>query len=423
MLRSGQICRRLAERSVETFAILKESRYYRNFFYAASVSQIAFWLQNTAESWLVLDLTRSGTMMGLLAICQYAPFAIFGLFAGTAADRIDVRRQFFWAQMGLTICAAMLTLLALADRIDVAAVFAFGVVRSLIYCVSIPASQTFVIGFVGQANASKVIGLGAARAHMARIVGPGLAGVIISHAGIGICFAANAGGHLAMLAAIACIPSQHHSYAVKNTEYVSPIARLREGISYVVRMPHLLIATMALFCITSIPMSFATTLPIFTRQTLEFDSAVFGLLFASLGLGSVAGALTAASWLRTSFDRIFGAAAGLGIMELVLIFERSIVLSVIALVCAGFCMTSFVVSVNSVLFSNVRSELLGRMTVLSNYIMLAIGPLGSSISGWLSEKGGTDLAFGIGGSVAIVVAVTGMLATRVFRVDLQSRGL
>jgi MFS family permease len=47
-------------------------------------------------------------MMGLLAICQYAPFAIFGLFAGTIADRIDGRRLLFWAQMGLMICAAML---------------------------------------------------------------------------------------------------------------------------------------------------------------------------------------------------------------------------------------------------------------------------------------------------------------------------
>ena len=170
---------------------------------------------------------------------------------------------------------------------------------------------------------------------------------------------------------------------------------------------------LALFLITFIPMSFGTTLPIFAAKTLGRDATAYGTLVSALAFGSLVGSLGVASRNRTSLGQIFLCAAGLGLAQLLLVFERNLALCVPTLALAGFCMTSFVVSVTSVLLSESKDGFQGRVGSLSGYVVQTIGPLGSSISGWLSDVGGTDLAFGIGACLAVAAAAAGAIAKRV----------
>jgi MFS family permease len=405
---------RLVQGINSIFKTFRESRDYRMYFGSTVVLNVGFWLQNTAQIWLVLELTHSGTMVGYLAICQFGPIAILGLFGGVVVDRLDNRAVLLFTQSALLFCSAVLALLTLAGNIDTLSIFAVSIIRSLLHCLSNPAYSAFSVALVGKKNLSNAVGLTAAGANFARIFSPALAGLMITMAGAGACFAANAVSYLPMIATLYVIRLDRTD-AEGKPETRSAISSLLDGLSRVCSTPKLLILTVALFFITFIPMSFATTLPIFALKTLGRDSTAYGILFSSLGFGSVAGSLVVASFSRQKTGWIFGSAFGLGIAEVLLVSERSLALSSLILIFAGFCMTYFVLGIRICLFTETAQEVHGRIGALYSYIVIGIGPLGSSISGWLSDVGGTELAFSVAGGVAMAVSLLGAIVYRLLR--------
>jgi MFS family permease len=380
--------------------------YCINFF----IASIAFWLQDTTQVWLVLQLTNSGAMVGLLAIFQYAPLVALGLVGGAATDRFDRRAVLQWTSAGLMGTAAVLAGLVLTGAITVPAIFAVAVVRSLLFCVNRPARQAFVVEIVGKPHLRNAIGINAAVSNLSRIVGPLLAGILISAVGTGVCFVVQAGAYLAGLCLLYRIRASGPPHADRKREPRSSVASLVETFGHLVKIRHLAILTLALALMSFIPFSFATVLPLLAVKTLHRDSLVYGLLFSSLAVGSVAGALVVASGERKTSRWIFGCAAVFGAVEALFLFQRSIFLSGLVLVVAGFCMTAFLSSINGILLLDTTERMHGRVAALYWYITGGLGPLGSGLSGWLSEIGGTDLAFGVGATIALGVATAGLLA-------------
>ena len=192
-----------------TFASLRNHRNYRLFFAGQLVSVVGTWMQNIALAWFVIELTRSPVAVGVLAFCRFAPFTIFGLFAGVVADRFDYRRLVMVTQSFAMLVSIALAALAFsgAGQLWQAYVLAFLGGASIVF--DHPGRQSLTFQLVGRDELPNAIALNAALFNAARVVGPSVAGVVIATSGVGVCFALNAVSFLAVLTSLALMrPSE-----------------------------------------------------------------------------------------------------------------------------------------------------------------------------------------------------------------------
>jgi MFS family permease len=392
-------------------AILSDSPDYRRFFLSSLAVQIGFWIQNAAQIWLVLELTRSGTMVGVLSICQFGPIVVFGLFGGVVADRYDRRATLLATEIALMLSTGALAMLTLSGHAGVWVVMVVAVIRSLLYCVNSPVSQTFAIDLLADKNVASALALNAMGASLARILGPAIAGVMIANLGSGLCFAVSALSYAGMIITVFRMKSMG-TRARAASDGLSPLASLAEGLVAVRRDSRLSILVVCLFCICFMPLSFAVVLPVFVLETLGRTSTIYGVLFACIGVGAFLGSVVLASAPRSSPSYLFGAAAGIGVTQMLLVVVRDVAATGVLLVFVGICMAVFLVGINSALLSRTEEKLRGRISAIYVYIVSGIGPLGTSISGWLCEVGGTNLAFGVGSGISLLVAGIGLYSCR-----------
>ena len=197
-----------------TFASLRRSRNYRLYFGGQLVSQTGTWLQNAAQSWLVLDLTHSAGAVGVLGFCLYAPYAALGLVGGALADRWDRRRVLFVTQSAMGVCAAALAAVAYlrVDRVWV--IDAIAVVRGTIMVFNNPSRQALMVQLVGRPELPNAIALNSSLNNATRVIGPALAGVLIAAVGVGACFALNALSFIPVIVAIGAMAAERISRGI-----------------------------------------------------------------------------------------------------------------------------------------------------------------------------------------------------------------
>ena len=133
-----------------TFASLQRHRNYRLFFSGQVISVSGTWMQNIATGWLVLELSHSPLAVGLLALCQFLPFTVFGLFAGVVVDRLDARRTVIWTQVISMVIAGVLAALTLAGVITTWEVLLLAVLRGTVLVLDAPARQALTFEMVGR---------------------------------------------------------------------------------------------------------------------------------------------------------------------------------------------------------------------------------------------------------------------------------
>ena len=184
-----------------TFASLRY-RNYRLFFVGQTISVTGAWMQNVAMAWLVLELTGSPFAVGILVLCQFLPFSVFGLFAGVFADRLDPRRLVITTQAAAMVAATLLAVLTLLGDVEPWQVYVLAALRGMVLVFDAPARQAFTYQMVGPAELPNAIALNSSLFNAARVVGPAIGGVIVAAFGPGFCFAANAVSFLAVLIAL-----------------------------------------------------------------------------------------------------------------------------------------------------------------------------------------------------------------------------
>ncbi|HEV2711480.1 MAG TPA: MFS transporter, partial [Gaiellaceae bacterium] len=186
-----------------TFASVRKHRNYRLFFTGQVISLVGTWMQNIALAWYVVELTHSAVAVGFLAFCRFAPFTVFGLISGVAADRFDNRRQVIATQSASMIVAAALTVLAFsgAEIVWLAYLLAAAAGTALVF--DAPGRHALTFQMVGRDELPNAVALNASLFNGSRVIGPAVAGVIIAAFGVGVCFAVNAISFLAVLTSLA----------------------------------------------------------------------------------------------------------------------------------------------------------------------------------------------------------------------------
>src|SRR6185312_6997957 len=210
-------------------------------------------------------------------------------------------------------------------------------------------------------------------------------------------------------ALMAMRPAEFRSTHVRSR--VSLLLSIREGLRYASKTKTIAIALVMLFLISLLAINFNVLLPILARETLHGGPQTYGLIAAVFGLGAFSGAMISASRSRASRGLLLLAAGSFGIAQIAVALTNSLWIVSFALFCTGFCYTLYTSSTNAIVQLATPGFLQGRVGGLYNYVFIGSGPFGSLLAGWLSERGGTSLAFWVAGVAALAMALLGA-ATR-----------
>jgi MFS family permease len=393
-----------------TFSSIRKHRNYRLYFTGQIVSVSGTWMQDTALPWLVLALTHSPVYVGLLVFARYAPFMLFGLFSGALADRFDNRRFVIVTQASSMLIAAGLAGLAFS-HVDVLwpyFVLAFLGGAALVF--DAPNRHALTFQLVGRDELPNAVALNSSLFNAGRVVGPAVGGILIAAAGVGWCFAINAVSFLAVLAGLLLMRASDLFPLDRGAETQPAIAAAREGLAYMWRSPQVKLVLAITLVISATGFNFRVLLPVLASQTLHAGAEIFGVLFASFGVGALGGALASAALARASWKALVLGSAGFSGAMLLLAPVRSSAVAALLLLVIGFCFSTWSANSQSILQLTAPDRLRGRVLGLYLFAFAGFSPVGGLLAGWLADVGGTRLAFGVAGAAGL--AVTALAVTQ-----------
>ncbi|HEX6680459.1 MAG TPA: MFS transporter [Gaiellaceae bacterium] len=387
------------------FASLRIHRNYRLYCLGQAVSQTGTWIDKVAQAWLVLALTHSAFAVGLLAACQFVPFSVLGLIAGVVVDRLDTWRTVVVTQAIRMVIAATLAGLVLGGVVQVWMVYTLAVLTGIVLVLDAPSRQQLTFKMVGREELPNAVALNSSLFNAARIVGPGIGGLLIAAFGVGAAFAINGVSFVAVLGGLLLMDTSRFVALARQEQLPTLLGGLREGVAYARETPHVRLVLTMLVAISTIAMNFNVLLPILARHTLESGPGVFGLVAACFGAGALLGGLLSAALSRASWKAIVAGAGGLGIAELVLAPQHTLGPAIVLLFIAGVCFTLYTANSNAVLQLRAPDHLRGRVIGFYYFAFNGLAPLGGILTGWLAATGGTELAFAVAGTVTALVAL------------------
>ncbi|HEX8802879.1 MAG TPA: MFS transporter [Acidimicrobiales bacterium] len=372
---------RLRHATRTTFRSL-HTRNFRLFFGGQLISQAGTWMQTVAIVWVVLDLTDSGVALGLVTAAQFLPMLLLGAWAGVLADRVDRHHLMVATQVAFTVVAVALSALTLTDRATVGAMYLLSAVFGVITAIDNPARRVLVSELVDVEDVPNAVGLNSALMTGSRVLGPALAGLLISGPGAAWCFVLNAVTYLAVIAALLRMDRSRFRSS-------PPVARakgqLREGLLYAWRTPILRLSLVLVGAVGIAAFNYPVTLPLLAERTFSGDATTFTLLYATMSLGSVAGALTVAR--RTEIDAryLVGSGIGLAVSTTVLAFAPVLPVAVLAALPVGYSSIYLIAGCNTVVQLHADPSMRGRVLALTAVLFLGTTPIGGPIVGWISE--------------------------------------
>jgi len=386
-----------------TFASLR-TRNYRLFFIGQSVSVIGTWMQKLAQGWLVLDLTNSGSWLGVTLAVQQLPTLVLTPWGGVLADRYSKRSILICTASASIIPSVLLGVLTLTHHINIAMVLGLALVGGIVDAFEKPARQSFPSEMVGPGQLANAVMLNNVMQDTGKVLGPAIAGVLIAAAGLPFTFLINAASFPAVIVGL---------LLMRTDELAAPkhggtgTGQLRAGLTYVRATPQLFGPLVLLGLVGLVAYNFQVILPLLARDTFHGDARTAGYLLGALGAGSVIGGLSLAGVLTASVRRIIGAA-----MILAVLFVAT-GLSPDFWIAFGMV---FALGASSVVFKSLASTWLqltadpamrGRVLAMLVVAIAGTTPIGAPAMGWVSEHFGTRATFGLAG-VCTAIAAAGV---------------
>jgi MFS family permease len=388
------------------FSSLRE-RNYRLYASGQVVSNVGTWMQRVAQDWLVLELSgRSPMALGIAAALQFVPTLAISMWAGMLADRMDKRKLLMSVQAGMGATGLVLGVLDVTGAVALWHVYLLCLLLGCFSAVDAPVRQAFVGEMVGRKHVANAVALNSMTFNLARIVGPAVAGVLITWIGTGWVFLANAASFGAVIAGLAAMRAAELHVVTK-----VPRARgqLTEALRYVRGRSDLVVLMVLVFCISTFGMTFFATLANVAANVFHRDASGYGLLSTLMAIGTLAGSVLAAR--RASAGRIrlrlvLMAALAFGVLEVALAAMPTYLAFGVMLIPIGAATITFITAANSTVQLSVSPEMRGRVMGVYMLVLLGGNPIGGPLTGWLAEQFGGRAPFVAGGLIS-VLAVAG----------------
>ena len=392
------------------FKSLRIHRNYRLFFFGQVLSLAGTWMQNIALAWLIVELTHSPLAVGGLAFCRFAPFMVFGLWAGVLADRFDNRRLMVVTQLGQMAVSIALTALAFSGWDSVAAAYALALAGGTALVFDAPGRQALTFQMVGRDELPNAVALNTGLFNGARMIGPAIAGLVIAAWGVGVCFAINSVSFFSVLAGL-LLMRREEMFPVERAERQRTHTAIREGLDYAWRHTEVRLALVVIAVMATAGLNFHVILPVLASDTLNAGPETFGFISASFGGGALVGALIQAGRGRASWKVLLGGATLFsgGLLALSPLESAWPVGMLLFAVGVGF--TLWVSNTSALLQLEAPDHLRGRVMSLFMFAFAGLAPIGGLFAGYLMDVGGTQLALSLGGVASL--AMVAYAATRV----------
>ncbi len=386
-------------------------RNYRLFFMGQVVSNTGTWMQRIAQDWLVLSLTGSSAAVGITTALQFLPMLLFGLYGGVLVDRLPKRPALLVTQSAMALSGLALAALTLTGQVQVWHVYLAAFFVGLATVVDNPARQSFVSEMVGPDQLHNAVSLNSANFQSARLVGPAVAGLMITGVGTGWAFLANGLSFAAPIASLLLMRARE-LYPVKRTPRGK--GQLREGLQYVAGRPELIWSVVLVGFIGTFGFNFPVWLSAFADDVFHVGAGGYSLLNTLMAAGSLGGALLAARRGSARMRLLILAALTFGALEIVASLAPSYWLFAVLMVPIGICGLTVNVTANTTVQMATDPAMRGR--VMSLFMMVFMGgtPLGAPVIGWITDTYGARVGFALGGVVsAVAAAVIGLVLARV----------
>jgi len=343
------------------------------------------WMQVVAQGWLVLQLSGSSTLLGVVTACQFLPVTFFGPLGGVIVDRFDTRKLLMATQAAAAALALLLGLLTVTDLVQLWMVFAVAIGLGFVTVVDNPARMTFVLELVGPELVSNAITLNSVNLNAARVVGPAIAALTIAVVGVGPCFVLNAGSYLAVILALAMLDGRSI-----HPKVITPRARgqVREGLRYVWRTPALRTPLLMMALIGTLAYEFQVILPVMAKYTFGGDAGTYGIMTAAMGIGAVLGGLVVAGKGSHGLDALVRVSMAFGVVIALVAVSPTLPVALAALVLVGAASITFLARANTTLQLSADPLMRGRVMALWTVAFLGTTPIGGPIVGFIAQYAG-----------------------------------
>jgi MFS family permease len=381
-----------------------QHRNYQLFFAGQLTSLTGTWMQAVAQSWLVYRLTGSAVLLGLVGFSSQIPVLLLAPVGGSFADRHNRQRMLIATQTASMLLAFILAALTLAERVQVWHVIVLAALLGVVNAFDIPGRQAFVVDMVGKEDLLNAIALNSSMVNGARIIGPALAGLLVSFIGEGWCFFVNGLSYVAVILGLFWMQPRPQ---LQGSHPNSALSSIVEGFRFVWSATPIRALLLLLGLVSLMGMPYSVLMPIFADQILHGGPWSLGLLMGASGVGALAGALSLAA--RSG---VFGlgrwvafSSAGFGASLILFSMSRHFWLSFVFLIPVGFSVMVQMASSNTLIQAMSPDHLRGRVMAVYSMMFMGMAPFGALFAGVLGEHIGAPVTVGIGGVVCIVGAL------------------
>src|ERR1043166_7024928 len=387
-----------------TFRALRH-RNYRLFFWGQLVSLVGTWMQQTAMSWFVYQITNSKLLLGVVAAMGSAPMMLSSIWGGSLADRHPKRSILLATQTAQMVCAFILAAGVWAGFATPTFIIVVAALNGVAMGFDMPARQAFTVEMTSREDLLNAISLNSSIVNGARVVGPSVAGLLIGAVGVAMCFFLNG---LSFIAVIAGFLLMRLPRFKRKFEIVSAGEHAWEGILYSIKHPRVRTILLLFLAVGVFGWSYAVLMPAFARDVLGRGANGYGILMSARGRGALVGALIVATYghLFTPRKLALGGVWLFSAALLAFAFTRNFTLALLFLFVAGFGMLLFFSTSNTVLQTIVPDEMRGRVMGVWSLVFGAMIPLCSLEAGAVAHWIGTPITLAFG---AIVCAASALV--------------
>jgi MFS family permease len=392
----------LSRHVANTFSSLKV-RNYRIFFIVQLISVTGTWMQQVAQAWLVLKLTGSGVALGITAALQFLPTLLLASFGGLTADRTDKRKLLMVTQSTSGLLALALAALTLSGHVQLWMVWSLAFCLGVVSSFDNPTRQSFVVEMVGRDRLTNAVSLNSAVFTSARVVGPAVAGLVIALVGTGWCFLYNGLSYLPVVAGLALMRPRElfRTMPVRRTR-----GQLVEGLRYAWSHPGLRRPLILMAIIGTLSLNFSVVLPLMATNVFNGGSGAFGLLFSTMGVGSLLGALLSAARSSPTQRLLATAAVSFGALMTAAAVMPNFPLELAVLLPMGLFMVTLQATANSLLQLNSDPAFRGRVMALYVTVFIGTTPIGGLLIGFITQHFGARSGMALGGVAALLSGLT-----------------
>ncbi|MEV6835291.1 MFS transporter [Streptomyces sp. NPDC051133] len=386
-------------------------RNYRLFFVGQVVSNTGTWMQRIAQDWLVLSLTGSSAAVGITTALQFLPMLLFGLYGGVLVDRLPKRPALLVTQSSMALTGLALAFLTLTGHVQVWHVYVAAFAVGLATVVDNPARQSFVSEMVGPDQLQNAVSLNSANFQSARLVGPAVAGLMITGVGTGWAFLANGLSFAAPIMGLLLMRARE-LHVVQRAPRGK--GQLREGLRYVAKRPELIWPIVLVGFIGTFGFNFPVWLSAYANGVFHAGAGAYSLFNTLMAVGSLCGALLAARRGTARLRLLIAAAVAFGTLEIVAALVPEYWLFALLMVPIGVCGLTVNVTANTAVQMATDPAMRGRVMALFMMVFMGGTPLGAPIVGWITDTYGARVGFALGGVISAGAAgAIGLVLARI----------